>query len=285
MTSSGSAVRVGNIAVANDLPITLIGGLNVLVDPEETFSVASALVRLTRELGIELVFKASFDKANRSSIRSYRGPGMNQGLAMLAEVKRKLAVPVTTDVHEPDQCDQVAEVADLLQIPAFLSRQTDLIAAAATTGKPLHVKKMQMSGPVDATNVVSKCHELGATGVIVGERGTTFGYGNLVVDMLTFRTLKDLGCPVVFDVTHALQLPGGRGESSAGRGNRATDLAIAAATQGLAALFLEVHPDPVEARCDGECATPLDAAEGLLRRVTLVDALVKSTSFTNMGPK
>ena len=237
--------------------------------------VAHTLRALCVDRGIPWIFKASFDKANRSSHTSFRGPGLARGLDWLATVKSRCGVPILTDIHTAEQAAPVAEIADVLQIPAFLVRQTDLIAAAAATGRPLHLKKMQGMSPEAMANVVAKAQALGAREVIVCERGTSFGYENLVVDPLSFGTLKALGVPVTFDVTHALQLPGARGTSTGGRGDRVFDLAVAGMSQGLAGLFLECHPNPMEARCDGPCALRLDAVGPLLDRLCALDELVK----------
>lgn len=267
-------VRVGAVEVGNERPLALFAGLNVLESRELALSVAEQLLAICERLGLPLVFKASFDKANRSSVRSFRGPGPDEGLRWLQEV-RGLGVPVLTDIHEPGQAAPAAEVADLLQIPAFLCRQTDLLAAAAATGRPLHVKKMQMMAPLEMGNVLEKCRAFGASGVILCERGTSLGYGNLVVDPLSFPQLRSLGAPVSFDVTHSLQLPGGLGHATGGRRQLLEPLAVAGVSQGIAALFLEVHPEPDRALCDGPCALPLSAAEGLLRRLLALDRLVK----------
>jgi 2-dehydro-3-deoxyphosphooctonate aldolase (KDO 8-P synthase) len=272
-------VVVGHVSVSNDLPLAAIAGLNVIENADATLRVAAKLAEVTSQLGIPFIFKASFDKANRSSTSSYRGPGLESGLKILDKVKDEIGVPVTSDVHEPGQCQIAAKTLDLLQIPAFLSRQTDLLSAAASTGRPLHIKKMQMAAPSDAKNIIVKCRSLGVENVMIGERGTSFGYNTLVVDMLGFGEMRQMGKPVVFDVSHALQLPGVNGDSAGGRGGRTMDLAVAAVTQGIAALFIEVHPDPSMARCDAECATPLARVGNILRAVQLIDNLVKDKTF------
>ena len=277
MSASTETVSIADgVVMGNDRPFTLLAGLNVLESEALALQVAATLRAECARRGVPLVFKASFDKANRSSHASYRGPGLDRGLRWLSAVKARCAVPVLTDIHTVEQAGPVAEVADVIQIPAFLVRQTDLIAAAAATGRPLHLKKMQGMAPDEMANVVAKARAFGAADVIVCERGTTFGYGNLVVDPLAFGRLKALGVPVTFDVTHALQLPGARGDATGGRGHRVFDLAAAGMSQGLAGLFLECHPTPSEAKCDGPCALPLDAIGALLDRLLALDQLVKS---------
>lgn len=273
---ASSVIELGDgIVLANDRPFVLIAGLNVLEDRDLALRVADRLRTETARRGIPFVFKASYDKANRSSVKGFRGPGLDRGLEWLAEVKSSVGVAVVTDVHAPEQVAAVAEVADLVQIPAFLVRQTDLIAAACGAGRPLHLKKMQMMAPEEMGNVVEKCVALGQSRVVVCERGTMFGYGRLVVDMLGFSVLKGLGAPVTFDVTHALQLPGALGHATGGRGASVGALAMAGLSQGIAGLFVEVHPDPAMARCDGPCALALDQVGGWLDRWVAVDAVVK----------
>lgn len=271
-------VRLGSVALGNRLPLAVIGGINVVESAELALQVAEEFDRLCGEMGIPWIFKASFDKANRSSVHSFRGHGMEQGLQALDGVRQRFGVPLVTDIHLPEQAAPVAEVVDLLQIPAFLCRQTDLLAAAAATGKPLHIKKAQFLAPEDCRPLLEKCRELGAEEVILCERGTSFGYHCLVVDTLGFSTMKALGCPVSFDVTHALQLPGagGAGDRAGGRAAQALDLALAGVSQGLAALFVETHPDPDRALCDGPSALPLEQLGEFLARVQRLDALVKS---------
>jgi 2-dehydro-3-deoxyphosphooctonate aldolase (KDO 8-P synthase) len=232
-------------------------------------------VDITRRLGIPYVFKASFDKANRSSINSFRGPGLEAGLQLLADIKDKYGVPVISDVHETWQAEPAAEVCDIIQLPAFLSRQTDLVVAMARTGAVINIKKAQFLAPREMAHIIRKCEEAGNDRVILCERGTSFGYNNLVVDMLGFRQMKDLGVPVFFDVTHALQMPGGRADSAGGRRAQVGDLALAGMSQGLAGLFLEAHPDPDKALCDGPCALRLSQLEPFLKQVKAVDDLVK----------
>ena len=269
-------VRVGAIEVANDRAFVLFGGMNVLESRELALQVADAYVRACERLGIEYVFKASFDKANRSSITSFRGPGLEEGLRIFEDVKRTFGVPVITDVHEPWQAAPVAEVCDVIQLPAFLSRQTDLVVAMARTGRPINIKKAQFLAPHEMAHILRKCEEAGNAELMLCERGSCFGYNNLVVDMLGFGIMKRLGYPVIFDVTHALQMPGGRADSAGGRRQQVVELGRAGMSQGLAGLFLEAHPDPERARCDGPCALPLDRLGDFLAQMKAIDALVKS---------
>lgn len=275
MTPPCSRVTVGDVTLANDRPFVLIAGLNVLEGRELALRVADALRVEADRRGVPLIFKASYDKANRSSHQSFRGPGLDVGLEWLAEIKRAVGVPVVTDIHAPEQAAPVAEVCDLVQIPAFLVRQTDLIAAASATGRPLHLKKMQMMAPHEMSSVVAKCAALGRREVIVCERGTLFGYNRLIVDMLAFAELARVA-PVTFDVTHAVQLPGALGHATGGRREAVEPLAMAAMTQGLAGLFVEVHPEPDRAKCDGPCALPLERVGALLDRLAAIDALAKA---------
>ena len=263
------------ITFGNDLPFVLIGGMNVIEDEDVVMEVAAKFVEVTSELGIPYVFKASFDKANRSSISSFRGPGLDKGLAVLAEVKRRFGVPVLTDVHEPHQAAPVAEVADILQLPAFLARQTDLVVAIAKTGAAINVKKPQFLAPQEMRHIITKCREAGNDKVILCERGSSFGYNNLVVDMLGMDLMKSMA-PVVFDATHALQEPGGRTDSAGGRRAQAAALARSGMALRIAGLFLEAHPDPDKALCDGPSALPLDAIRSYLEQMLAIDRLVKS---------
>ena len=261
----------------NDLPFVLIGGMNVIEGEEIVMEVAAKFVEVTSELGIPYVFKASFDKANRSSINSFRGPGLEKGLKVLAEVKSRFGVPILTDVHEPWQAAPVAEVAEILQLPAFLARQTDLVVAIAETGAVINVKKPQFLAPQEMRHIIAKCREAGNDKVILCERGSSFGYNNLVVDMLGMDLMKPIA-PVVFDATHALQEPGGRSDSAGGRRAQAAALARSGMALGIAGLFLEAHPDPDEALCDGPSALPLDALRSYLEQMLAIDRLVKSFS-------
>ena len=272
---SASVTVHGNITFANDLPFVLIGGMNVIEGEEIVMEVAQGFVEVTSKLGIPYVFKASFDKANRSSITSFRGPGLDKGLAVLAEVKSRFDVPILTDVHEPSQAGAAAEVADILQLPAFLARQTDLVVAIARTGAVINIKKPQFVAPEEMRHIINKCREAGNDRVLLCERGSSFGYNNLVVDMLGMDLMKSMG-PVVFDATHALQRPGGRADSAGGRRAQAAALARSGIALGIAGLFLEAHPDPDKALCDGPCALPLDALQPYLEQMLAIDRVVKS---------
>jgi 2-dehydro-3-deoxyphosphooctonate aldolase (KDO 8-P synthase) len=272
-------VAVGpNVAVSNDRPCVIFGGINVIEDLESTRRAASRYVEVTTKLGMPLVFKASFDKANRSSVDSYRGVGLDEGLSILAAVKSEFGVPVITDVHEPAQAAPVAEVADVLQLPAFLARQTDLVVALAKTGRPINVKKPQFLSPRQMAHIQRKLAEAGNEQVILCERGSQFGYDNLVVDMLGFREMVEAcgGAPAIFDVTHSLQRREAGDAASGGRRRQAVELARAGMALGLAGLFVEAHSDPDNARCDGPSALPLSALEGFLGQVKEIDDLVKS---------
>lgn len=271
---SQSVTIQNDVLFSNDRPFVLIGGINVLEDEEMTMDVAGKFVDVTRSLNIPYVFKASFDKANRSSINSYRGPGLEKGLQILAAVKSRYGVPILTDVHEPGQAAPVAEVADILQLPAFLARQTDLVVAIAKTGRVINVKKPQFLAPLEMRHILRKCQEAGNDRVLLCERGSSFGYNNLVVDMLGMDLMKPMA-PVVFDATHALQEPGGRTDSADGRRAQATALARSGMALGIAGLFLEAHPDPDKALCDGPCALRLDALQPYLEQMKAVDDLVK----------
>ena len=271
-------VQIKDILVANDRPFTLFGGINVLEDLDSTLRAAQHYVRITEKLGIPLVFKASFDKANRSSIHSYRGVGLDEGMKIFAAVKREFGCPVITDVHEPYQCAPVAEVCDVLQLPAFLARQTDLVAAMAATGAVINIKKPQFLSPAQMSNIVEKFHEAGNRQIILCERGTQFGYDNLVVDMLGFGVMKKTcgQAPIIFDVTHSLQQRESSAAASGGRRAQVLDLALAGMATGLAGLFLESHENPNQARCDGPSALPLAQLEAFLQRMKAVDETVKS---------
>ena len=271
-------VQIKDILVANDRPFTLFGGINVLEDLDSTLRAVQHYVRVTEKLGIPLVFKASFDKANRSSIHSYRGVGLEEGMKIFAAVKREFGCPVITDVHEPYQCAPVAEVCDVLQLPAFLARQTDLVAAMAATGAVINIKKPQFLSPAQMSNIVEKFHEAGNRQIILCERGTQFGYDNLVVDMLGFGVMKKTcgQAPIIFDVTHSLQQRESGAAASGGRRAQVLDLALAGMATGLAGLFLESHENPNQARCDGPSALPLAQLEAFLQRVKAVDETVKS---------
>ncbi|QCF26380.1 3-deoxy-8-phosphooctulonate synthase [Hydrocarboniclastica marina] len=269
-------IQVGEVRIGNELPFVLFGGMNVLESRDLALKVAESYVRATEKLGIPYVFKASFDKANRSSMHSFRGPGLDEGLKILEDIKTTFGVPLLTDIHEVEQALPAAEVCDIIQLPAFLSRQTDLVVAMAHTGAVINVKKAQFLAPQEMQHIINKCEEAGNDRIILCERGTSFGYNNLVVDMLGFGIMKRLGCPVIFDVTHSLQMPGGRSDSAGGRREAVTELARAGLSQGLAGLFLEAHPDPDQARCDGPCALRLSQLEPFLAQLKQLDDLVKS---------
>ncbi|CAM3525605.1 3-deoxy-8-phosphooctulonate synthase [Bordetella sputigena] len=267
-----------DIVCGNDRPFVLFGGINVLESRELALRSCEHYQKVTRKLGIPYVFKASFDKANRSSMHSYRGPGMEEGLKIFEAVKKEFGVPVLTDVHEPWQADPVAQVVDVLQLPAFLARQTDLAVALARTGRVINIKKPQFMSPSQIQNVVEKIVEAGNEQVILCDRGTSFGYDNLVVDMLGFGVMKKVSGnrPVIFDVTHALQQRAAGAAASGGRREQVVELARAGMGAGLAGLFLEAHPDPDNAKCDGPSALPLDKLEPFLTQLKRLDDLVKS---------
>ena len=267
-----------NIQFDNRGTMVLVGGINVLESQDLALRSCAEYVRVTRKLGMPYVFKASFDKANRSSIHSYRGPGLEEGLRMFEAVKKEFGVPVLTDVHEPWQAAPVAEVVDVLQLPAFLARQTDLVVALARTGRHINIKKPQFLSPSQMSHIVEKFREAGNDKLILCDRGTSFGYDNLVVDMLGFGVMKKVtnDLPILFDVTHALQQRDPGGAASGGRRQQVVDLARAGMAVGLAGLFLEAHPDPDQAKCDGPSALPLDKLEPFLTQIKAVDDLVKS---------
>lgn len=275
MTAAQSNITVSGIEIGNDKPFVLFGGMNVLESRELAFEIAEQYIDICQRLNIGYVFKASFDKANRSSLHSFRGPSLENGLTWLNDIKETYNVPIITDVHEPYQAAPVAKVADILQLPAFLSRQTDLVSAIARTGKIINVKKAQFLAPHEMRHIINKCLEAGNDQVILCERGSAFGYNNLVVDMLGFDTMKSMNVPVFFDVTHALQEPGARADSAGGRRHQITTLARAGMATGLAGLFLEAHPDPDKAKCDGPSALRLNQLEPFLTQIKQLDDLVK----------
>lgn len=270
-----SVIELNNIQIANDKPFVLFGGMNVLESRELAFEIAKTYVDICNRLNIGYVFKASFDKANRSSLHSFRGLGIEIGLQILADIKAEFGVPIITDIHEPYQAEPVSKIADILQLPAFLSRQTDLVESMAKTGKIINIKKAQFLAPHEMRHIINKCLEAGNDNIILCERGTVFGYNNLVVDMLGFDTMKKMNVPVFFDVTHSLQQPGGRADSAGGRREQITTLARAGMATGLAGLFLEAHPNPDVAKCDGPCALRLSQLEPFLRQLKELDNLVK----------
>lgn len=273
MISIGDKIRVSNTG-----DFVLFGGINVLESPDLALRSCAEYVRVTQKLGIPYVFKASFDKANRSSIHSYRGPGLEEGLRIFESVKAEFGVPVITDVHEPWQAQPVAEVVDVLQLPAFLARQTDLVVALAKTGRVINIKKPQFLSPPQVLNIVEKFKEAGNDQLILCDRGTCFGYDNLVVDMLGFGVMKKVcsNLPIIFDVTHALQQRDPGGAASGGRRTQVAELARAGLAVGLAGIFLEAHPDPESAKCDGPSALPLHQLEPFLTQLKALDDLVKS---------
>jgi 2-dehydro-3-deoxyphosphooctonate aldolase (KDO 8-P synthase) len=270
-----AAVAVGSVSFANDAPLALFAGPCQMESRQHALEMASALKEICGRLGIGLVYKTSFDKANRTSLASKRGVGLDGALAVFAEIRASLGLPVVTDVHEASQCARVAEVVDVLQIPAFLCRQTDLLVAAAETGRPVKVKKGQFLAPWDMRHVVAKVTGSGNANVLVTERGASFGYNTLVVDMRALPILREIGCPVIFDATHAVQQPGGQGAQSGGERRFVAPLARAAVAVGIAGLFLETHEDPDRAPSDGPNMVPLKDFEGLLGDLMAIDRLVK----------
>jgi 2-dehydro-3-deoxyphosphooctonate aldolase (KDO 8-P synthase) len=271
-----AAVTLRDISIGDGRPFALIAGPCVIESETHVAEIAGRLVDITARVGVPFIFKASFDKANRTSGRSYRGPGLKEGLRILAAVKARYDIPLLTDIHEADQADAVADVVDVLQIPAFLSRQTDLIVAAARTGRVVNIKKGQFLSPDDVRHAVAKVVAAGNSRVIVTERGTSFGYNNLIVDMRAFPIMRSQGFPVVFDVTHSLQLPGSGDGVTAGLAQYIEPLASAGVAAGVDGVFLEVHEDPARARSDAQNALRLDRLEPLLRRLTALDAITKS---------
>ena len=256
--------KLGNFEIGGD-KLTILAGPCAIESKDVLFTVAEALKKLTQELGINYVFKSSFDKANRSSIKSFRGPGLEKGLELLAEVKKEFDLPIVTDIHTPDQAQPVSEVADIIQIPAFLCRQTDLLVAAAKTGKIVNIKKGQFLAPAQMKPLAQKVVESGNNRVLFTDRGTSFGYNNLVVDMRGIPIMQEMGYPVVFDATHSVQLPGGAGECSSGERKYVSTLAKAAMAAGAKALFFEVHPEPDKALCDGPNMLSIDMAKDVFK--------------------
>ena len=266
-STESDIVRIGNYQCGPRQPLVLIAGPCVIESLDLCLEIARSLARSCTEFGIQYIFKASFDKANRTSAGSFRGPGIDDGLAVLAEVKSRIGCPVTTDIHLPDQAESAAKVCDLLQIPAFLARQTDLLIACAATGRPLNVKKGQFMAPSDMRYVVDKVRRAGSGGLMLCERGTFFGYGRLVNDMTALPAMRSLGVPVIFDATHSVQQPGGMGGSTGGNRAMVEPLARAAAAVGIDGLFLETHPEPVRSPSDGPNMVPLSEIHGVLARV------------------
>jgi 2-dehydro-3-deoxyphosphooctonate aldolase (KDO 8-P synthase) len=276
-------VNLGDISIGAGSPLVLIAGPCVIESEQHASDLAGRLTDLTRRLHVPFIFKASYDKANRTSGRSFRGPGLDEGLRMLAGIKSHLRVPILTDIHEPAQARAAADVADVLQIPAFLSRQTDLLTAAAKTGRIVNIKKGQFLAPGDVKHAIAKVTEAGNSRVIVTERGVSFGYHNLIVDMRAFPIIRALGVPVVFDVTHSLQLPGGGEGVTAGQAEFIEPLASAGVAAGVDAIFLEVHEDPSRAKSDAQNALPLDKLEPLLHRLMAIHAIAKQPEVPLRG--
>ncbi|MGJ8675353.1 MAG: 3-deoxy-8-phosphooctulonate synthase [Pseudoalteromonas sp.] len=274
-------VKVQDLTVDNNAPFVLFGGMNVLESRDLAMQIAEKYKEVTTKLGIPYVFKASFDKANRSSVNSYRGPGLEEGLRIFEEIKSQFHVPIITDVHEPFQAAPVAEVVDVIQLPAFLARQTDLVVAMAKTNAVINVKKPQFLAPHEMRHIITKFAEAGNEKILLCERGSCYGYNNLIVDMLGMDEMKTMA-PVIFDATHALQQPGGRSDSAGGRRQQAAELARSGMALGIAGLFIESHPNPDEAKCDGPCALPLNKLEGYLSQMKAVDDLVKSFAPLNI---
>lgn len=271
-----SDLSLNNFKIGNQESMTLMGGVNVLESDSVVMKVAEKFAETTARLKINWIFKGSYDKANRSSIASYRGPGLEEGLRMLEKVKSEFDVPIVTDIHEPSQAEPVSNVSDVIQIPAFLCRQTDLVTAAATTQRIIQFKKPQFLSAIEMKNVIEKCIQAGNKNIILCERGNSYGYNNLVVDMLNFQIMKDLGVPVIFDATHSLQLPGGLGNAAGGRREYLLPLAKAGISQGIAGLFIEAHPDPDSAKCDGPCAISTDDIPNVLGKLSKLDEFVKN---------
>ena len=269
-------LTLGNVTIGNTLPFVLIAGPCVIESREAILSIADELCQMTERLGIPLVFKSSFDKANRTSIQGYRGVGMEEGLSILAAVKEKFGCPILTDVHTAEQCAPVAEVVDILQIPAFLCRQTDLLLAAGATGKVLNVKKGQFLAPHDVKNIVKKIDETGNRSTMLCERGVSFGYNTLVNDMRALPIMAQTGCPVIFDATHSVQQPGGAGTSTSGDRTFVPVLARAAVAVGVAGVFMETHPNPDQAPSDGPNMMILSEMPALLEKLKAIDTLIKS---------
>lgn len=278
---NSKTIQIGQISVSNSAPFVLFGGMNVFESRDLAMQVCEKFVEVTSQLNVPYVFKSSFDKANRSSIHSYRGPGMEKGLRIFEELKKQFGVACITDIHEGHQAQPVADIVDVIQLPAFLARQTDLIAAMAKTNAVINVKKPQFISPSQMGNIVDKFRECGNEKVILCERGANFGYDNLVVDMLGFEIMKKVshGLPVIFDVTHSLQCRDPFGSASGGRRSQVTELARSGMAIGLAGLFVEAHPDPSKALCDGPSALPLSKLKEFVGQMKQIDDVVKSLSY------
>ena len=269
-------IKLRDFTIGNDENLSLMGGMNVLESRDLAMNVAEEFVKTSEALNINYIFKGSYDKANRSSINSFRGPGLEEGLKILQEIRDTFNIPVITDIHEPDQAKPVSEICEIVQIPAFLARQTDLVTAAAQTNSIIQFKKPQFLSAPEMKNTIEKCISAGNDKITLCERGNSFGYNNLIVDTLNFQILKNLSKPVIFDVTHSLQLPGGLGNAAGGRREFLLSLAKAGISQGIAGLFLEAHPNPDEAKCDGPCALILDMVKPFLKQIKELDDFVKS---------
>lgn len=269
-------IRIRDTFVGGDSPLLIIAGPCVIENEDVTFHTAERLNNICRSLSLPFVFKSSFDKANRTSVNSYRGPGIDRGLRILSDVRTRFNIPVISDIHSIDEIKPAADVLDALQIPAFLCRQTDLLLAASKTGKPVNVKKGQFLAPWDVKHIIDKFLSTGNHDIFITERGTSFGYNNLVVDFRTFSIMRSFGYPVIFDVTHSLQLPGGQGSSSGGQREFAEPLARAAVAAGVDGLFFEVHPEPDKALCDGQNMIKLDDVEDILKTLKEIDEVLKS---------
>ncbi|MGB2161534.1 MAG: 3-deoxy-8-phosphooctulonate synthase [Gammaproteobacteria bacterium] len=268
-------MKLRDFTIGNDENLSLMGGMNVLESRDLAMNVAEEFVKASETLNINYIFKGSYDKANRSSINSFRGPGLEEGLKILQEIRDTFNIPVITDIHEPDQAKSVSEICEIVQIPAFLARQTDLVTAAAKTNSIIQFKKPQFLSAPEMKNTIEKCISAGNDKITLCERGNSFGYNNLIVDTLNFQILKNLSKPVIFDVTHSLQLPGGLGNAAGGRREFLLSLAKAGISQGIAGLFLEAHPNPDEAKCDGPCALKLDMVKPFLKQIKELDDFIK----------
>lgn len=269
-------IKLRDFTIGNNENLSLMGGMNVLESRDIAMNVAEEFVKASEALNINYIFKGSYDKANRSSINSFRGPGVEEGLKILQEIRDTFDIPVITDIHEPDQAKPVSEICEIVQIPAFLARQTDLVTAAAKTNSIIQFKKPQFLSAPEMKNTIEKCISAGNEKITLCERGNSFGYNNLIVDTLNFQILKNLSKPVIFDVTHSLQLPGGLGNAAGGRREFLLSLAKAGISQGIAGLFLEAHPNPDEAKCDGPCALKLDMVKPFLKQIKELDDFVKT---------
>ena len=276
-------LELRNFVIGNSQPLTLMGGVNVLESRDLAMQVAEEFKVISEKLNINYIFKGSFDKANRSSVNSFRGPGIEEGLKILQEVSNEFNIATVTDIHEPIQAKSVSEVCEVVQIPAFLARQTDLVVAAAATESILQFKKPQFLSAPEMKNIIEKCESAGNNKITLCERGNSFGYNNLIVDTLNFQILKSLEKPTIFDVTHSLQLPGGLGNAADGRREYLLSLAKAGISQGIAGLFLETHPDPDNAKCDGPCALRLDMLEPFLTQIKDLDDFIKNQEVLDIS--